>query len=354
VVPGESYLRALLDAADEGLALLDANGVVRFANSGFARLCGRDPQGSLGFTFAELFPGLAKEIDWARAAANAIARGREVRLTRLPIRGDRRVDCRLGPIDLGNGEPAALIALDDVSESVLTEARLLQQARTQAIANFGESVAHEIRNPLNSIHMNVQLLREGLKREALDIDALDRTAATVQREIKRLDRVVRDFVQYSRPPGLDLQPGSINHVVRAALDLLDAQIREKRITVEISLQSALYNVLLNAVQVVDEGGHILCRSRDEGTLCCLEITDDGPGLEPEKTAHIFELFYTTKKGGTGLGLPLANRIVEEHGGRMAVASEPGAGATFAIFLPFEGPPPGREAGPLTVPVGGGA
>ena len=120
------------------------------------------------------------------------------------------------------------------------------------------------------------------------------------------------------------------------------------------MQRAVYNVLLNAVQVLPEGGTITCRSQDEGERCQLEISDDGPGLEPEKSAHIFELFYTTKKGGTGLGLPLANRIVEEHGGRMAVASEPGQGATFAIFLPFAGPPPGRDAGPVTVPVGGGA
>ena len=73
---------------------------------------------------------------------------------------------------------------------------------------------------------------------------------------------------------------------------------------------------------------------------------------PERSARIFDLFYTTKQGGTGLGLPLANRIVEEHGGRMAVASEPGQGATFAFFLPFEGPAPGREGGPVAVPVGG--
>jgi len=366
VPAGETHFRALLDAADQGLALLDASGVVRYANAAFGRLCGSAPEDTEGRAFADLFPGLAKEIDWPRAAANAIERDREVRLTRLPIRGDRRIDCRLGPVHLGGaGGPAALVALTDVSENVVSEARLLQQARLQAIANFGESVAHEIRNPLNSIHMNIQLLREGLKRDTLDVEALDHTANTVQREIKRLDRVVRDFVQYSRPPGLDLQPGSINHVVRAALDLLDAQIREKDIVVETSLQSAqpvrmdrdrmqraIYNVLLNAVQVVEPRGRIICRSRDEGTLCCLEFTDDGPGLQPEKSAHIFELFYTTKKGGTGLGLPLANRIVEEHGGRMAVASEPGAGATFAIFLPCEGPPPGREAGPVTVPVGG--
>jgi PAS domain S-box-containing protein len=365
VPPGESQLRALLDAADQGLALLDADGVVRLANAAFERLAGEEAV--VGRAFSELFPGLASEIDWAHAASNAIERGREVRLTRLPLQGDLRVDCRLGPVELEGGECAAMVALEDVSEAVRSEARMLRQARTQAIANFGESVAHEIRNPLNSIHMNVQLLREGLRGAESDFEAIDRTANTVQREIKRLDRVVRDFVQYSRPPGLDLQPGSINHVVRAALDLLDAQIREKNIAVETSLQSAqpvrmdrdrmqraIYNVLLNAVQVLGEGGHVICRSRDEGTLCCLEFTDDGPGLAPEKTAHIFDLFYTTKKGGTGLGLPLANRIVEEHGGRMAVASEPGAGATFAIFLPFEGPPAGRDAGPVTVPVGSGS
>ena len=119
------------------------------------------------------------------------------------------------------------------------------------------------------------------------------------------------------------------------------------------MQRAIYNVLLNAVQVLSDGGRITCRSRDEDQLCCLEFADDGPGLEPDRTARIFELFYTTKQGGTGLGLPLANRIVEEHGGSMAVASDPGQGANFAIFLPFSGPPPGREAGPVTVPVGSG-
>ncbi|MEM8884138.1 MAG: ATP-binding protein [Planctomycetota bacterium] len=348
----DPQLKALLDAAGEGLALLDPAGAVLYANAAFAgmaRLEGGEAVEGRGFD--ALFPALAEEIDWVHATRNAIDRGRETRLTRLQLHDGRHVDCHLGPIDLGaDGPDAALLALEDVSESVRTEARLLQQERTQAIANFGESVAHEIRNPLNSIHMNVQLLREGLGRDPIDTTALDRTANTVQREIKRLDRVVRDFVQYSRPPALDLQPGSINHVVRAALDLLDAQIQEKSIAVDTDLQSAqpvamdrdrmqraIYNVLLNAVQVVDVGGRILCRSRDEGRLCCLEFTDDGPGLAPEKSAHIFDLFYTTKQGGTGLGLPLSNRIVEEHGGRMAVASEPGEGATFALFLPFDGP-----------------
>ena len=363
----ETGLRLLLDASDRGLALMDGEGVVHYANAVFARLCDHEPEQVTGRFFPDLFPGLASEIDWRLAAGNAIERGRDVRLPRMPIRGGVYVDLYLHGIDLGDAdERAALVTLEDVSERVLAEARRLRRERTDAIANFGESVAHEIRNPLNSIHMNVQLLREALKREPVDIESLDHTANTVQREIMRLDRVVRDFVQYSRPPALQLVAGSINHVVRAALDLLDAQVRGKNIEVETQLtsarpvrmdrdrmQRAIYNILLNAVQVLPEGGRITCRSHDERELCQLEFSDDGPGLEPERSAQIFELFYTTKQGGTGLGLPIANRIVEEHGGRMAVASEPGQGATFAIFLPFDGPSPGREAGPMTVPVGSG-
>jgi len=364
---GASQLRALLDANERGLALLDEVGVVRYANAAFARLAGRvgaQADALVGEDFAGLFPGLGDEIDWVKAASNAIHHGREVRLVRLPTTGGIHVDCRLEPIDLGT-MPVALVSLEDVSERVRVEEGMLRRERTDAIANFGESVAHEIRNPLNSIHMNVQLLREALNREGADRESLDRTAGTVQREIMRLDRVVRDFVQYSRPPALDLQPGSINHVVRAALDVLDAQIREKGLQIETVLasarpvrmdrdrmQRAIYNVLLNAVQVLPEGGSLSCRSSDERDMCQLEFSDNGPGLEPDTSAHVFELFYTTKKGGTGLGLPLANRIVEEHGGRMAVASEPGQGTTFAMFLPFGGPPPGRGAGPVTVPVGG--
>jgi len=358
------HLLRIIDTLELGICLVDAGSVIRYANRAAASLFQALPADLEGRTLQEAFPGLASEVDWPKAAANAIERGRTLRLARHEVRSDLRVDCTLEPVCLDDekGCAHALLALEDVSEEVHLEARLLSQARTQAIANLGDSVAHEIRNPLNSIHMNVQLLREGLAAADPDFAALDRSAATVQREIKRLDRVVRDFVQYSRPPALALQPGSINHVVRAALDLLDGQIRDKGLHVETDLQSArpilldrdriqraVYNVLLNAVQILPTGGHLVCRSRDEDLRCLLEISDDGPGLDLAQSAHIFDLFYTTKKGGTGLGLPIANRIVEEHGGQMAVASEPGRGATFAFFLPFTGPPPTPGKGPTTVP-----
>jgi signal transduction histidine kinase len=359
-------LKALLDGLESGVALVDEDGVVRYANRALATICGRDAAGLPGRPVHEALPALRGEIDWTHAATHAIRRGRTVRLARFALPGGAPVvDCALAPVGLGCAtDPLALLTVADVSEAVRLEERLLRQARTQAIANLGDSVAHEIRNPLNSIHMNVQLLREGLAGPRLDRERLDRIAETVQREIKRLDGVVRDFVQFSRPPALRLVRGSINHVVRAALDSLDAQIREKKLRVKSDLQSArpvnmdrdriqraIYNVLLNAVQVLPAGGEIACRSRDEERHCVLEIADNGPGLDAGKSSNIFNLFYTTKAGGTGLGLPIANRIVEEHGGRMAVVSAPGQGATFAFFLPYEGPPPERERGPTAVPAG---
>jgi signal transduction histidine kinase len=358
---GATQLRDLLDALGVGVAILDASSRVHFANRTLlSQFAVAGPVE--GRPLDEAVPALKGEIDWARAAANAIERGRAMWLTRHPVGDGGRFDIALRPAPFA-GEGRALLTSVDVGEAVRMEAKLLSQARTQAIANLGDSVAHEIRNPLNSIHMNVQLLRERLADDPPDRAELDRIAATVQREIKRLDRVVRDFVQYSRPPALRLQPYSVNRVVRAALDSLDAEIRGKRLRVTADLQSArpvrldpdrlqraVYNVLLNAVQALPEGGEIVCRSRDEKDRCLLEFTDNGPGLDLVKTPHLFELFYTTKPGGTGLGLPIANRIVEEHGGRMAVASRPGHGATFAMFLPFDGPTPGGSEGPTAVPI----
>lgn len=358
---GADALRSLLDALEQGVCLLDGTGTVHYVNRRLTDILHRDAAQVTGRSVHDALPGLHGEIDWRHAARNAVERGRTVCLARHRLPGGEQVDCTLAPLDL-DGERYALLTLEDVSEAVRLEALQLRQARTQALANLGDSIAHEIRNPLNSIHMNVQLLREGLADAKADPDRLDRTASTVQSEIKRLDRVVRDFVQYSRPPALRLLPGSINHVVRAALDVLDAQIRAKGIQVDTDLQSArpvcmdrdrlqraIYNVLLNAVQILPDGGRIVCRSRDDERRCLLEISDDGPGLDPAKSAHIFDLFYTTKPGGTGLGLPIANRIVEEHGGRMAVAGGPGRGTTFAFFLPYDGPPAPREEGPTAVP-----
>jgi signal transduction histidine kinase len=308
---GADAMRSLLDALEQGVCLLDGDGSVRFVNRRLARILESDAARLVGRPVHEALSALQGEIDWRHAARNAVDRGRTVRLARHALPTGVRVDCTLAPLEL-DGERYALLTLEDVSEAVRLEELQLRQARTQALANLGDSIAHEIRNPLNSIHMNVQLLREGLGKA--DQERLDRTASTVQSEIKRLDRVVRDFVQYSRPPALRLLPGSINQVVRAALEVLDAQLQAKGIRVETDLQSArpvrmdrdrlqraIYNVLLNAIQILPDAGRIACRSRDEERRCLLEISDDGPGIDPSKSAHIFDLFYTTKPGGSTAG-----------------------------------------------------
>ena len=366
--PGSGFRAGLcedvLEALDLGVALLDAKATVLYANRPLQDRFLEGDQPPAGRPLLEAFPSLNADFDWDRAVGQAVERGRTLRLARQPLLESRHFDLTLAPMREASGEVcSALLTVEDVSEAVRLEAKLLSQARTHVLANLGESVAHEIRNPLNSIHMNVQLLREGMRTDKLDRESLDRTAEIVQREIKRLDRVVRDFVQYSRPAAKTLVQGSVNRLVRSALDALDAQILEKQISVALDLQSArpvamdpdrlqraFYNVLLNAVQVLPEKGTLTCRSHDEERSCVLEISDNGAGVDLVKQQRLFDLFYTTKQGGTGLGLPIANRIIEEHGGHMAVASEPGCGATFAFFLPFEGGQVPPRGGPTAVPV----
>ncbi|MFQ5845238.1 MAG: nitrogen regulation protein NR(II) [Planctomycetota bacterium] len=355
--------RDVLEALDLGVALLDPEGRVLYANGPLRDHRPGGPEAPEGRDLLEAFPTLSLDFDWERALQQAVKRGRTIRVARQQAGSGRSLDIALAPVRTARGVRSALLTVEDVSDAVRLEARLLTQARTRALANLGESVAHEIRNPLNSIHMNVQLLREGLTADDVDRGPLDRTAQVIQREIRRLDRVVQDFVQYSKPAARVREPGSVNRLVRAAVDALDGQIRERRLQVEIDLRSArpvamdadrlqraFYNVLLNAVQVLPPGGRIVCRSRDEEHYCLLEISDNGPGMDLLKQAHLFDLFYTTKEGGTGLGLAIANRIIEEHGGRMAVASEPGRGATFAFFMPFEGGQVTTDGGPTAVPV----
>ncbi len=172
---------SVLDSLDLGIALLDAGGTVVYANGALLRILDQDalPDGA---SLEVIAPRLGREIDWRQAAQNAVERGRSVRLVRQNLADDAHFDVSLGP--LGPGDPEsklALLTIADVSDAVRFERKMLRHARTQAIANLGDSVAHEIRNPLNSIHMNVQLLREGLAADSPETPRLYHLAGTVQK-----------------------------------------------------------------------------------------------------------------------------------------------------------------------------
>lgn len=222
-------------------------------------------------------------------------------------------------------------------------------ARASYVGLLASGLAHEIRNPLNAMNMNVQMLEEelqgvpGIEDEEFG-DLLDSTKS----EIKRLERLVNNFLAYARPAKPRFEAMDMNVVVREVLRFLELDFRQSKVELKTDLEpllpdveidetqfkQALMNLLVNARQVLTSGGNvsIATRAGSRGDVV-LEIEDDGPGIPEEIRERIFEVFYSSRGGGTGLGLPIARQIIEKHGGTIELDSEEGRGTRFTIHLP---------------------
>jgi signal transduction histidine kinase len=222
-------------------------------------------------------------------------------------------------------------------------------ARASYVGLLASGLAHEIRNPLNAMNMNLQMLEEELEsaggmpdqeyRELLD---------STKSEIKRLDGLVNNFLLYARPGSPQFKPLDLNDVVKEMLKFLENDFRQSQVGLESDLEpllpkvelderqfkQALMNLLVNARQVLDAGGTVKVQTRAASNgEAVLVVEDDGPGIPEASRERIFEVFYSSRGGGTGLGLPIARQIVEKHGGSIELDSVVGEGTRFTIRLP---------------------
>ncbi len=236
------------------------------------------------------------------------------------------------------------------------EAEAQMADRLAYVGTLAGGLAHEIRNPLNAMNMNVQMLQEELEdapedseraREYIDLLEINR------REIMRLERLVSDFLAYARPQ--QLRPESLDPaaLVNEVADFLDADFRRRGVSLARrvdqglprfsadpgQLRQALINVMINAADAVSENQgtvEISAFRREDGGVA-IAVADNGGGIPPQEAERIFQIFHSTKKGGTGLGLAISQRIVEAHGGTISAGRREGGGALFTIALPLAGP-----------------
>lgn len=224
------------------------------------------------------------------------------------------------------------------------------------IARLAGGLAHEIKNPLSTIRLNMQLLAEDILPDEVDeqdvplspeqLRAAKRVEA-VQRECQRLEDLLNDFLNYAKVRRLELVPQDLNQEIADALDFfepecqaagieitpyLDADLPTVRIDRE-ALRGALMNLLLNAKQAMPNGGELVVQTRGLGDRIAIYLTDNGIGMDDATVGKMFEAFFSTKPGGSGLGLPTTAKIIEAHGGTITVASELGRGTRFTIELP---------------------
>lgn len=232
------------------------------------------------------------------------------------------------------------------SDSHDEAARLL--VKYHELAELAGELAHEIKNPLSVIRMNMDLLEEDFARAetARERRALQKIAV-VSQQCTRLENLLRDFLKFARLRQLELRAGSLNEQIERVLDLFAPQAREAGIEVvryfdpdlpsvllhAESLQAALVNLVKNAIEAMPAGGQLVVRTRSSRTGVALDMIDSGQGMDENTLFKMFDAFFSTKTNGTGLGLPTAKKIVEAHGGRIDVQSAPGLGTKFTLEFP---------------------
>lgn len=216
------------------------------------------------------------------------------------------------------------------------------------LAELAGGFIHEIKNHLSTLGLNLQLLAEDFQEAQTQRERRARERVErLQGECQRLVNIANDFLRFARVKDLNLEPSDLVEVIGEMVDFFTPTARQANIEIKCYIpanlpavpldrdlfKQVLLNLMLNAEQAMPSGGELTIQAAREGDAVCLSLIDTGQGMTPEVAAKVFKPFFSTKPGGTGLGLPTARRIVQAHGGSMAVQSEVGRGTKFTIALP---------------------
>ena len=335
----KEFNERLIDGLGEGLQLVDDGFAVRHAN----RWLGEQFPVTSGRRCYEVLTADGRQCPGCPMAERTLLSA-PVRL-RVTGPADRCLELTCSPVRQPDGQVFLLELVSDVTERERMRSRLTEAERLASVGELAAGVAHEIRNPLAAI-VNATAL---LEREApLTADERAATTGAVRKEARRLNGILSDFLRFARPSEPKRVDGHLGDVVSHVTALLGEHRAsapslavETRVDPDVprfafdpdQLTQVLWNVSLNAIEALKGHGRLRIHARREGNEAVIEVADTGPGIPPDDLRRIFEPFYSKRSGGTGLGLPIARRIVAAHGGRIEVESVVGEGTQILIRLP---------------------
>jgi len=374
--PEQALERSLKDLADIKFALdqstivaiTDQRGIINFVNDQFCLISKYSREELIGQDHRIINSGFHSK-DFIRELWTTIASGQvwkgELR-NRAKDGSIYWVDTTIVPFLNSDGKPYQYIAIrHDITQRKLAEDQVIRQAaelqRAAQLSFVGElaaGLAHEIKNPLAGIQGAVDILIRRRDKNDPEVEALE----GMRHEVARIDNTVRALLERARPRLVSVRTTSLAEIVGRAVSLARAQLtnsHKQNMSIEFEppddpiaipidpsqIEDAVLNLIINAIQASPEGGLVkvrITKGQHQGLdeledEVSIEVSDNGPGISSEDLARIFNPFFTTRKEGTGLGLPAVRRIARAHGGRVEVDSTLGEGSSFTIHLPTEPP-----------------
>lgn len=335
----------VLESMSDGIVVTDPDRRVILSNRAAMRL--------LGFVAEDVQDRPLAEVVADRQLASLLDRhlaGEEKLADReLALEGGRRfLALSILPLVREGRVQGSLVHVEDVTERRARESRLRRAESLASLTTLAAGVAHEIKNPLGSMGIHLQLLRRKIGgKECVESRDLEPHLAVIAEEVDRLNRIVVDFLFAVKPMDTRLEDADLNAIVRDLIDFVRPELDQAGLTVESDLaadlpalkldaryiKQALLNLIKNAMAAMSDGGRLGIETRANGDGVQVRVSDTGEGIPPEIMDKIFEPYFTTKPFGTGLGLTIVFKIVKAHFGDIAVASRVGEGTTFTITLP---------------------
>ena len=333
-----SNIGRLLADLEDAVFLFNRDRELVFASGSVGKFLSGDKTKLTGQTLSTLFPPTETLGDLMN---HAVTTGNAVRNRRVPFGSPPVVMLSLDILD----RSGFMVRLGDPEAQRKLNRQLQTADRLTAISRISGGVAHEVKNPLNAILLHVEVARAKLARGDGDVSP---EMDIIAREILRLDRVVRTFLDFSRPVELKLASIGVNDLVGEIVDLARPQAAAAKIRLDVRqeaegvevrvdkdlMKQAVLNVVVNAMQAMPDGGELRFESTVRGDTAEIRLTDSGPGIPPELKDKIFRLYFSTKEKGSGIGLAMTFRIVQLHDGTIDFTSELGKGTSFLIRLPI--------------------
>jgi signal transduction histidine kinase len=345
-----TLLLQILDSLEIGVLVLDQKHHLVMANDSARRLLPEIPP---GYAVAEILSVLAKRTglrDLVKAAAEqkrycrdvaqdlgTVAEPWPIRVTTLPLKDPQK------------RTTGTLLLVQDVRDVVRMERQMRTAERLSSLGALAAVMAHEIRNPLEAMDLNLVLLERSLAKLMPGGSKESKSAQyvkVVESEISRLAKIVENFLTFARPSSAPVSEVRLGPLLQQIAELLANQAKAHKVDIELSiadaavvqgsedqLKQAFLNLVINSMEAMPRGGSLRIRVERSKGAAVVQIQDTGVGIPEDRIPKLFDPFFTTRSKGTGLGLTIVHRIVEEHNGRIRVASTPGAGSTFTVELP---------------------